>query len=69
MDKGLFEGIKVGRNGITVSHLQYADDAVFFGKWSIVNLKNLMKILRCFQEISGLKINVSKSKNLWDRGK
>lgn len=59
---GLFEGVKVGAEEVEVSHLQYADDAIFFGKWSILNLKNLMKILNCFHFLSGLKINVGKSK-------
>ena len=60
--KRLFEGIKVGKLETSVSHLQYADDAVFFGKWNVTNLKNLLKILECFQKLSGLKINVGKSK-------
>lgn len=60
--KRLFEGIKVGKNEVLISHLQYADDVVFFGKWSLGNLKNLLKILSCFQLLSGLKINVGKSK-------
>lgn len=45
-----------------MSHLQYADDVIFFGKWSTGNLKNLMKILNCFYVASGLKINISKRK-------
>ncbi|KAJ9541035.1 LOW QUALITY PROTEIN: hypothetical protein OSB04_027541 [Centaurea solstitialis] len=81
--KAIFEGIKVGKlgcsvsveprisihfssifivYGTTVSHLQYADDVVFFGKWKSVNFRNLLKILVCFQELSGLKINVRKSR-------
>ena len=48
VDKGLYEGIKVGQKGIMVSHLQFADDAIFFGKWSFDNLRNLIKILELF---------------------
>lgn len=59
---GLFEGIKVGTKNIPLSHLQYADDIILFGKWSIGNLKNLIKVLKCFYELSGLKINLGKSK-------
>lgn len=62
MERGLYEGIKVGAKEVPISHLQYADDVVFFGKWSLTNLKNLLKILRCFQRMSGLKINVGKSR-------
>ncbi|KAJ9543548.1 hypothetical protein OSB04_023255 [Centaurea solstitialis] len=38
-EKGLFDGVRVGKDGVEVSHLQYADDAVFFGGWSHENLK------------------------------
>ncbi|GJX30962.1 RNA-directed DNA polymerase, eukaryota, reverse transcriptase zinc-binding domain protein [Tanacetum coccineum] len=41
---------------------QYADDALFFGKWSRLNARNLIVILKCFEEASGLKVNLSKSK-------
>ncbi|KAJ9539609.1 hypothetical protein OSB04_026115 [Centaurea solstitialis] len=61
-DKSLFEGLSIGNEGIEVSHLQYADDAIFFVKWSLRNLRNLIKILDCFHAISGLKINMRKSK-------
>ena len=44
IDKGLFEGIKVGREQIQISHLQFADDAIFFGAWSLHYLKNLINI-------------------------
>ncbi|KAJ9551544.1 hypothetical protein OSB04_015589 [Centaurea solstitialis] len=59
-EKGLFDGVRVGKDGVEVSHLQYADDAVFFGAWSYGNLKNLMLILKCFKELSGLKVNFQK---------
>nr|KAJ0209709.1 hypothetical protein LSAT_V11C400167150 [Lactuca sativa] len=61
-EKNLFEGIHLPRHGPVISHLQYADDVVFMGKWSEENLKNLIRILRCFELASGLKINLSKSK-------
>lgn len=43
-EKGMFEGIMVGRENVVLSLLQYADDAIFSGKWSPLNVKNLMKI-------------------------
>ncbi|KAJ9559670.1 hypothetical protein OSB04_004830 [Centaurea solstitialis] len=61
-EKGVFEGLRIGNEGVMISHLQYADDVIFFGKWSKVNLKNLIKILECFRLLSGLKINLRKSK-------
>ena len=63
-EKGLYEGIRIGQKETPISHLQFADDAIFFGKWSIVNLKNLIKLLEYFRAISGLNINLKKSRIL-----
>ncbi|KAJ0899055.1 putative RNA-directed DNA polymerase [Helianthus annuus] len=57
---GLFNGIKVTNEGPYLSHLIYADDVVFIGEWSIVNVNNLRRILRCFYLASGLKVNLDK---------
>ncbi|GJX37033.1 reverse transcriptase domain, reverse transcriptase zinc-binding domain protein [Tanacetum coccineum] len=59
---GIFRVIKVGRNNVMVSHLQYADDTIFFGEWNKENAKSLMCILKCFEEVSGLCVNYCKSK-------
>ena len=40
----------------------YADDALFVGEWSRVNLKNLSRILNCFNVVSSLKVNYHKSR-------
>nr|KAJ0186732.1 hypothetical protein LSAT_V11C900472190 [Lactuca sativa] len=61
IEKGIFEGIQLPCQGLIISHLQYADDVIFMGTWSIENAKNLIKILRCFKLSSGLKVNMSKS--------
>nr|GEV79627.1 RNA-directed DNA polymerase, eukaryota [Tanacetum cinerariifolium] len=55
----IFSGLKQGSTSL--SHLFYADDAVFIGEWSSKNLDNLLMILRCFQFALGLSINVNKS--------
>lgn len=60
--KGIFLGIKLPNSGPEISHLQYADDATFFGQWSLNNVQNLVRILRCFEHSSGLKVNLEKSK-------
>ncbi|GKC99214.1 RNA-directed DNA polymerase, eukaryota [Tanacetum coccineum] len=60
VDAGIFKLIKIN-NSITVSHLFYADDAVFVGEWSDDNLSRIMHVLHCFSLSSGLKINVKKS--------
>ncbi|XP_071687637.1 uncharacterized protein [Rutidosis leptorrhynchoides] len=59
--KNQFRGIRVGHDEIVISHLQYADDTIFFGEWSKRNSKNIAKLLKCFENISGLKVNLKKS--------
>ncbi|KAJ0471319.1 putative RNA-directed DNA polymerase [Helianthus annuus] len=57
---GLYNGIKVSRDGPSLSHLLYADDVMFIGEWSVSNAKNLRRILRCFYLVSGLRVNLAK---------
>nr|GEZ43896.1 RNA-directed DNA polymerase, eukaryota [Tanacetum cinerariifolium] len=58
-----FKGLKQGPT-VTLSHMFYADDAVFVGKWYESNITTLVHVLDCFHRASGLKINMSKSKIL-----
>lgn len=58
----MFKGIQVGDEGVVVSHLQYADETIFFGEWESGNARNLMCIMKCFEEVSGLKVNMDKSR-------
>jgi len=51
----------VGTNGLSISHLQYADDTLFIGEASMANLWATKTILRCFELASGLKVNFLKS--------
>ncbi|GKC96258.1 reverse transcriptase domain, reverse transcriptase zinc-binding domain protein [Tanacetum coccineum] len=62
VEKCIFKGLVVCANRVVVSHLQYADDTMFFGEWSKENTKALMCILKCFEEVSGLKVNYNNSK-------
>ena len=61
-DKKLFCGVEVGKDKINVSHLQFADDAIILGNWSLDNVKNMSRILICFHLAFGLKVNFNKSK-------
>ena len=61
ISKGLFKGVNIPNCDQILSHLFYADDALFMGEWSKENSKNLARILRCFHISSGLKVNFSKS--------
>nr|GEY50572.1 RNA-directed DNA polymerase, eukaryota, reverse transcriptase zinc-binding domain protein [Tanacetum cinerariifolium] len=60
-EAGMFKGIKLD-SSTSVSHLFYADDAVFVGQWCDSNINTLMSVLECFNKASGLRINMSKSK-------
>ena len=61
-NKGKFKGGSLSDDGTNISLLQYADDALFSGEWSSLNAKNLVLLLKCFEDASGLKVNLSKSR-------
>ncbi|XP_071708947.1 uncharacterized protein [Rutidosis leptorrhynchoides] len=61
IENNLFKGIEVSNDKIVVSHLQYADDTIFFGEWSYDNIRSLMILLKCLETTSGLKVNMRKS--------
>ncbi|GKF37752.1 reverse transcriptase domain, reverse transcriptase zinc-binding domain protein [Tanacetum coccineum] len=59
-NKGIYKGVSLAERGDNLSLLQYADDALFFEKWSRSNAT--IHVLKCFEMASGLKINLSKSR-------
>ncbi|MCI48317.1 retrovirus-related protein, partial [Trifolium medium] len=61
VERTRFRGFRVGREGVSVSHLQYVDDTLCLGEASIENLWTLKAILRAFELVSGLKVNFWKS--------
>nr|GEX27542.1 RNA-directed DNA polymerase, eukaryota, reverse transcriptase zinc-binding domain protein [Tanacetum cinerariifolium] len=47
IDRGLFSPILIGKDiKIPISHLFYADDAMFIGKWSYTNVNAVMMMLQ-----------------------
>ncbi|KAJ9553154.1 hypothetical protein OSB04_017199 [Centaurea solstitialis] len=60
--KRLFRGVRLGNADDELSILQFADDTIFMGEWDAQNAKHLIRILKCFEVSSGLKINMSKSR-------
>nr|GEU63412.1 RNA-directed DNA polymerase, eukaryota [Tanacetum cinerariifolium] len=60
IEAGIFKGIKIDST-LNLSHIFYADDAVFIGEWSPSNLFGITNILPCFSLLSGLSINLKKS--------
>ncbi|GJZ87059.1 RNA-directed DNA polymerase, eukaryota [Tanacetum coccineum] len=61
VDAGMFHGINLGGT-LNLSHMFYADDAVFVGEWSEKNIATLVHVFDYFHKVSGLKINMNKSK-------
>jgi hypothetical protein len=61
VERGRFQPFKVGRGGMPVSILQYADDTLCIGTASVENLWALKAILRGFEMTSGLRVNFGKS--------
>nr|GEW35435.1 RNA-directed DNA polymerase, eukaryota, reverse transcriptase zinc-binding domain protein [Tanacetum cinerariifolium] len=60
-DAGMFQAIKLDAS-VNLSHMFYADDAVFVGHWKDSNITTLVHVLECFFRASGLKINIGKIK-------
>ncbi|CAL5430761.1 unnamed protein product [Camellia sinensis] len=58
---GLFNGAVVGNDLVKVSHLQFADDTILFCEANLEEILCIKRLLRCFEVVSGLKINYSKS--------
>ncbi|GJW10715.1 RNA-directed DNA polymerase, eukaryota [Tanacetum coccineum] len=58
---GLYNGIQIDES-LNLSHLFYADDVIFVGKWNSSNLSTIVNVLKWFYLASGLKINLNKSK-------
>ncbi|GJS93266.1 RNA-directed DNA polymerase, eukaryota [Tanacetum coccineum] len=58
---GLYNGIQIDES-LNLSHLFYADDVIFVGKWNSSNLSTIVNVLKWFYLASGLTININKSK-------
>lgn len=62
IDKKHFKGIDLDSSGLQILHLQYADNTIFFGHWNQLNISTLFHIIHCFWLISGLKLNLLKTR-------
>jgi hypothetical protein len=61
VEQNLFKGFSIGGDGVSISHLQYADDTLCIGEALVQNLWTIKSILRGFHLASGLKVNFGKS--------
>lgn len=60
---GNFIPLKIGRTvPVEIALLQFADDALFFGEAQVQNVLALKCVLRCYELVSGMKVNFHKSK-------
>lgn len=57
---GMFEGFSLGNGGPMVSHLQFVDDTIIFCDNSLWQIRLLKCVLRCFEVVSGLRLNLGK---------
>nr|GEW36823.1 RNA-directed DNA polymerase, eukaryota, reverse transcriptase zinc-binding domain protein [Tanacetum cinerariifolium] len=59
-ERRLFNGINLD-SSLQISHLLYADDAIFMGQWSHCNIDTIIRVLDVFYRALGLRINMNKS--------
>ncbi|GMJ02965.1 hypothetical protein HRI_003965700 [Hibiscus trionum] len=58
----IVEGIRMGDSNLVISHLQFADDLVLFSMAKEEKVRNIKRVLRIFEIVSGLKLNMKKTK-------
>ena len=61
VDDAIIEGTSVGRQGVTLSHMQFADNTIMFAPTKYQVLLNIRRSLSYYDMMSGLKINYEKS--------
>ncbi|KAL6525382.1 hypothetical protein OROHE_015689 [Orobanche hederae] len=57
VDRGIIRPAKVGRDGVCISHLQYADDTIFIIDGAEENARSIRGVLKVFELLSGLAVN------------
>lgn len=57
---GLYDATKIGREKVNFFYLKYADDIIFMVAACEKNVIPMMRILRNFELLSGLKVNYNK---------
>lgn len=60
-EANLITGYRSTRTTPTITHLQFADDTLIFGAAEEFEVKNIIIVHRCYEAVSGLKVNVFKS--------
>lgn len=60
-EMGFISGFKVGSREVSISHLQFMDDTMIFYEADVRQVRFLKCILRCFEAVSRLKLNMAES--------
>lgn len=60
-DANLIIGFRPARTAPMITQLQFADDNLLFGVAKENKVKNMIVVVRCFEAVSELKVNVFKS--------
>ena len=63
-EEGFIKGFSVGADGLgglSISHLLYADDSILICDTDMEQLMHIRLVLTCFEAVTGLKVNMSKS--------
>jgi hypothetical protein len=62
LEAGLYHDYRVGtHDGVSLSHLQFADDTLILGVKSWANVRYMRAVLILFEQVLGLKVNFHKS--------
>ncbi|KAL6544208.1 hypothetical protein OROGR_010705 [Orobanche gracilis] len=62
VDKGAWQPIRITKDGIGISHLFFADDVLLFCQARKEQIQLVSKTLQDFCEVSGMKVNLAKSR-------
>ncbi|KAL4271626.1 hypothetical protein GQ457_13G020780 [Hibiscus cannabinus] len=63
---GYFNGNQIGTNMEAISHIQFANDLIVFAGANESEIRNIIRLLRGFELVSGLKLNLKKIKINWN---
>ncbi|XP_058076347.1 uncharacterized protein LOC131224925 [Magnolia sinica] len=61
-EAGILGGIRMRGTSTPISRIQYTDDTLIFSEADPVKVGNLRTTIHCFEAMSGLRINLAKSK-------
>jgi hypothetical protein len=66
-EEGTLLGVPSSRRGPSISHLFFADDSLLFCRSTMSQWNSLTRVLRCYEEASGQRLNNSKTSIFFSR--